>query len=36
MISAKIPKDKPVISVCHAAKRSVQATVILRDAGVPK
>lgn len=30
---AEIPKDKPVISVCHAGMRSGQATVILRNAG---
>jgi rhodanese-related sulfurtransferase len=30
---AEIPKDKPVIPVCHAGMRSAQATVILRDAG---
>ncbi len=30
---AEIPRDKPVISVCHAGMRSGQATVILRDAG---
>jgi len=29
----EIPKDKPVIPVCHAGMRSGQATVILRDAG---
>ena len=30
---AEVPKDKPVIPVCHAGMRSGQATVILRDAG---
>lgn len=30
---AEVPKDKPVIPVCHAGIRSGQATVILRDAG---
>jgi glyoxylase-like metal-dependent hydrolase (beta-lactamase superfamily II)/rhodanese-related sulfurtransferase len=29
----EIPRDKPVIPVCHAGMRSGQATVILRDAG---
>jgi sulfur dioxygenase len=33
---AEIPKDKPVIPVCHAGMRSGQATVILRDAGFPR
>ncbi len=33
---AEIPKDKPVIPVCHAGMRSAQATVILRDAGFPR
>jgi len=33
---AEVPKDKPVISVCHAGMRSGQATVILRDAGFPR
>jgi sulfur dioxygenase len=32
----EVPKDKPVISVCHAGMRSGQATVILRDAGFPR
>jgi glyoxylase-like metal-dependent hydrolase (beta-lactamase superfamily II)/rhodanese-related sulfurtransferase len=32
---AEIPKDKPVIPVCHAGMRSGQATVILRGAGFP-
>jgi len=30
---AEVPKDRPVIPVCHAGMRSGQATVILRDAG---
>jgi glyoxylase-like metal-dependent hydrolase (beta-lactamase superfamily II)/rhodanese-related sulfurtransferase len=30
---AEIPRDKPVIAVCHAGMRSGQATVILRGAG---
>jgi rhodanese-related sulfurtransferase len=29
----EIPRDKPVIAVCHAGMRSGQATVILRAAG---
>ena len=29
----EIPRDKPVIAVCHAGMRSGQATVILRNAG---
>jgi sulfur dioxygenase len=33
---AEIPKDKPVIPVCHAGMRSGQATVLLRDAGFPR
>lgn len=33
---AEIPKDRPVIPVCHAGMRSGQATVILRDAGFPR
>jgi len=33
---AEIPKDKPVIPVCHAGMRSGQATVILREAGYPR
>lgn len=32
---AEVPKDRPVIPVCHAGTRSAQATVILRDAGFP-
>jgi rhodanese-related sulfurtransferase len=30
---SEIPRDKPVIAVCHAGMRSGQATVILRNAG---
>jgi sulfur dioxygenase len=30
---AEIPKDKPVVAVCHAGVRSAQATVILRSGG---
>ncbi len=30
---AEIPRDKPVVAVCHAGMRSGQATVILRAAG---
>jgi glyoxylase-like metal-dependent hydrolase (beta-lactamase superfamily II)/rhodanese-related sulfurtransferase len=33
---AEIPRDKPVIAVCHAGMRSGQATVILRGAGFPR
>lgn len=29
----EVPRDKPVVSVCHAGMRSGQATVILRQAG---
>jgi sulfur dioxygenase len=29
----EVPRDKPVIPVCHAGMRSAQATVILREAG---
>lgn len=32
---AEIPRDQPVIPVCHAGMRSGQATVILRQAGFP-
>ncbi len=30
---AEVPRDKPVVAVCHAGMRSGQATVILRAAG---
>ena len=30
---SEIPRDKPVVTVCHAGTRSAQATVILRGAG---
>ena len=30
---AEVPKDKPVVTVCHSGMRSGQATVILRSAG---
>jgi glyoxylase-like metal-dependent hydrolase (beta-lactamase superfamily II)/rhodanese-related sulfurtransferase len=30
---SEIPRDKPVVAVCHAGMRSGQATVILRGAG---
>jgi len=30
---SEIPRDRPVIAVCHAGMRSGQATVILRGAG---
>jgi glyoxylase-like metal-dependent hydrolase (beta-lactamase superfamily II)/rhodanese-related sulfurtransferase len=29
----ELPRDRPVIAVCHSGKRSGQATVILREAG---
>lgn len=32
----EIPKERPVVSVCHAGMRSGQATVILRQAGFPQ
>jgi glyoxylase-like metal-dependent hydrolase (beta-lactamase superfamily II)/rhodanese-related sulfurtransferase len=32
----EVPRDKPVIAVCHAGMRSGQATLILAKAGVPK
>jgi sulfur dioxygenase len=32
----EVPRDKPVIPVCHAGMRSGQATVILRGAGFPR
>jgi glyoxylase-like metal-dependent hydrolase (beta-lactamase superfamily II)/rhodanese-related sulfurtransferase len=32
----EIPRDKPVVAVCHAGMRSGQATVILRGAGVER
>ena len=31
---AEVPRDKPVVAVCHAGMRSGQATVILRQAGL--
>jgi len=31
-----IPRDKPVVAVCHAGMRSGQATVILRGAGLER
>jgi len=33
---AEIPRDKPVVAVCHAGIRSGQATVILRNAGLER
>ena len=30
---SEVPRDQPVIPVCHAGMRSGQATVILRQAG---
>lgn len=32
--AAEVPRDKPVVTVCHSGMRSGQATVILRAAGV--
>ena len=32
----EIPRDRPVIAVCHAGMRSGQATVLLRSAGFPR
>jgi glyoxylase-like metal-dependent hydrolase (beta-lactamase superfamily II)/rhodanese-related sulfurtransferase len=32
----EVPRDKPVVPVCHAGMRSGQATVILREAGFPR
>jgi rhodanese-related sulfurtransferase len=29
----EVPRDRPVVAVCHAGMRSGQATVILRSAG---
>jgi sulfur dioxygenase len=31
---AEVPRDKPVVAVCHAGMRSGQATVILRSGGL--
>jgi rhodanese-related sulfurtransferase len=31
---AEVPRDKPVVAVCHAGIRSGQATVILRSGGL--
>jgi glyoxylase-like metal-dependent hydrolase (beta-lactamase superfamily II)/rhodanese-related sulfurtransferase len=33
---AEVPRDKPVIAVCHAGMRSGQATVILRSGGLSR
>jgi len=33
---SEIPRDKPVVAVCHAGMRSGQATVILRNAGLER
>jgi len=33
---AEVPRDKPVVAVCHAGTRSGQATVILRSGGVAR
>jgi rhodanese-related sulfurtransferase len=29
----EVPRDRPVVAVCHSGMRSGQATVILREAG---
>ena len=34
--AAEVPRDKPVVAVCHAGMRSGQATVILRGAGLDR
>lgn len=33
---AEIPRDRPVVAVCHAGTRSAQATVILRNGGLAR
>lgn len=33
---AEVPRDRPVVAVCHAGTRSAQATVILRGAGLAR
>jgi glyoxylase-like metal-dependent hydrolase (beta-lactamase superfamily II)/rhodanese-related sulfurtransferase len=33
---SEVPRDRPVVAVCHAGMRSGQATVILRSAGVER
>jgi sulfur dioxygenase len=33
---SEVPRDKPVVAVCHAGMRSGQATVILRGAGLER
>jgi len=33
---SEIPRDRPIIAVCHSGMRSGQATVILRDAGIAR
>ena len=33
---AEVPRDRPVVAVCHAGMRSGQATVILRGAGLDR
>jgi sulfur dioxygenase len=33
---AEVPRDKPVITVCHAGMRSGQAMALLRSAGLPQ
>lgn len=33
---AEVPRDRPVVTVCHAGMRSGQATVILRSAGLTR
>ena len=33
---SEIPRDRPIVAVCHAGMRSGQATVILRSAGIER
>jgi rhodanese-related sulfurtransferase len=33
---AEVPRDRPVVAVCHSGARSAQATVILKAAGVER
>jgi rhodanese-related sulfurtransferase len=32
----EVPRDKPVVAVCHSGMRSGQATVILRSEGLDR
>jgi rhodanese-related sulfurtransferase len=32
----ELPRDRPVIAVCHAGMRSGQASVLLKQAGFPR